>query len=104
MVLDVLMFDKCICECTQYSLFLCNKGTVSKIADFYGVDLTEEEHEKVVEKCGLKYMKQNEGMFSYTLPLNPSFDGSVMRTGKFIRKGQNGDGQVFFTEEGKSIM
>jgi hypothetical protein len=81
--------------------FFLTTGTVSRIAKFYGVKLTKKEHVNVVEKCGLKYMKQHEHMFSYSLPLNPNFKKGVMNTGSMIRKGENGDGKLFFTGEGK---
>mmetsp|Transcript_9740 Transcript_9740/g.18297 ORF Transcript_9740/g.18297 Transcript_9740/m.18297 type:complete len:373 (-) Transcript_9740:3319-4437(-) len=76
-------------------------GTVAKMAEFYGVEMTDEERAKVVEKCGFNYMKKHEDMFGYRLPLNPNFDGTVMKIGRMIRKGQDGDGKVFFTEEEK---
>ena len=76
-------------------------GTVSKLAEFYGVDLTEQEHARVVEKCGYSYMKKHEDMFGYRLPLNPGYDGTIMQLGRMIRKGKDGDGKVFFTEEGE---
>jgi len=76
-------------------------GTVSKLAKFFGIDLTEKEHEKIVEKCGFKYMKDRENMFEYTLPLNPDIQGTVMMKGGLIRKGEHGDGKEYFTEQEK---
>ena len=73
-------------------------GTVSKMAKFYGIGLTEKEHGKIVEKCGFKYMKEHESMFEYTVPLNPDFQGKVMAKGGLIRKGKQGDGKEYFTE------
>jgi len=75
------------------------EGTVSKIAKFYGVKLNKKEKDTVVKKCSFDYMKQHEQMFGYTLPLNPKYDKTIMETGHMIRKGQNGDGKVMFTEE-----
>lgn len=76
-------------------------GTVSKMAKFYGVELTEEEQAKVVEKCSYNYMKKHEDMFAYRLPLNPTYDGTIIKAGRMIRKGKDGDGKVYFTEEEK---
>jgi hypothetical protein len=73
---------------------------VSKLAEFYGVELTTKEHANIVEKCGIKYMKKHEHMFSYTLPLNPNFKAGLMSTGKMIREGKNGDGKDLFTDDG----
>ena len=74
---------------------------MSKLAEFYGVELTTKEHTDIVEKCGLKYMKRHEHMFRYTFPLNKNFKGSIMKTDSMIRKGENGDGKDLFTDEGK---
>lgn len=76
-------------------------GTVSKMAKFFGIDLTEKEHEKIVEKCGFEYMKDHESMFEYMVPLNPAFQGTVMTKGGLIRKGEQGDGKEYFTEQEK---
>jgi len=75
-------------------------GTVSKMANFYGVNLTEKEHANVVEKCSYNHMKKHEHMFEYSLPLNPDYEGTIMKSGKFIGKGENGVGKVYFTDEG----
>jgi len=39
-------------------------GTVSRIAELMGVELTEQEHEQVVERAGLPYMKAHESRFA----------------------------------------
>lgn len=75
-------------------------GTVKKIADFYDVKLSPQEHRTVVEKCGFQYMKKHTHMFNYRLPLNSKFDGTIMTNGSMTRKGTNGDGKATFTEEG----
>jgi len=74
-------------------------ANVKKVAKFVGVELTPSEHEKVVEKCSFAYMKERANEFDYELPLNPNFEGRVMKTGKLIHKGVNGTGKVTFNEE-----
>ena len=76
-------------------------GTVKKIADFYGMKLNKEELNNVVEKCGFEHMKKNTNLFNYQIPLNKNLKGTVMKTGKMIRKGSIGDGKVGFSEQGK---
>jgi hypothetical protein len=43
-------------------------------------------------------------MFEYALPLNPDFQGSTMIRCGLIRKGENGDRNVYFTERRKRRM
>ncbi len=50
------------------------QGTVSKLAAFVGVQLTDSEHAKIVEKCGMTHMKSVTHKFQYSLPLNPEFN------------------------------
>lgn len=76
-------------------------GTVSKMADFYGVKLTKKEKNTVVKKCSFDYMKTHEHMFGYKLPFSTDPDLTIMKPSDMIRKGKNGDGQIFFTEEEK---
>ena len=77
------------------------KGTIKKMAKFYGVTLNKNQHDLVLEKCSFPYMKANRHLFHYTLPLNPSYEGkTVMQDGSMTRKGINGDGKNVFTKEG----
>lgn len=79
-------------------------GTVDKMADFYGVSLSKREKEKVVEKCGFRYMKENTHLFNYQLPLNPDYEGKrIMTNGSMTRKGIVGEGNVIFSDEEKVI-
>jgi hypothetical protein len=65
------------------------KGTVSKLAAFVGVQLTDSEHAKIVEKCGMTlfvvsartnkrhhhhHIKSVPHKFRYTMPLKPKFN------------------------------
>ena len=75
------------------------RGTVAKLADFYEVHLTDSELDAATEMCSFKYMKEKSHLFSYELPLNPSYSGTIMYPGSMIRKGENGDGKGVFNEE-----
>lgn len=77
-------------------------GTVSKMAEFYGVDLSEKEHENVVHKCSFDYMKKRTDMFGYTIPLNSDIEGRIMEDGAMTRKGGIGDGGTLFSEQEKA--
>jgi hypothetical protein len=59
---------------------------VKRLADFYGVKLNAKEHETVVNKCEFTYMKKHPEMFNGKLPLNPGFDGTVMKYDKFLTR------------------
>jgi len=74
-------------------------STVKKVAEFVGVELTHEEHSKIVEKCSFAYMKERAREFDYELPLNTSFQGKIMKPGTLIHKGTNGAGKVTFNQE-----
>jgi len=79
------------------------KGTISKIADFYGVRLNAKEKNKIMEKCSFDYMKKNGDLFLYSLPLNPDFDGKIMTKGSMTRKGAVGEGGALFSDEEKQL-
>lgn len=74
-------------------------STVMKVAEFVGEKLTPEEHAKIVEKCSFAYMKGKADEFDYQLPLNSTYDGTVMKSGTLINKGKNGEGKITFNEE-----
>ena len=77
-------------------------GSVSKLAEFYGVELSLEEKATVVEKCSFPHMKKHTNLFTYSLPLNPDFNGSAISAGGMTRKGRNGDGDNIFSVEEKA--
>ena len=79
-------------------------GTITKIANFYGVKLNKKEHQKIVGKCSFDYMKKHEEMFRLALPLNPDYDSTILKTGGMMRKGAIGDGEELFTEKGMIIV
>jgi len=79
------------------------KGTVSKLANFYDIDLTSDQMENVVRKCGFDHMKQNDHLFDYKLPVLHGYDGSqtVFKPKSLLRKGEIGLGETIFTSEEK---
>jgi aryl sulfotransferase len=74
-------------------------GTVSQLSKFYDIDLTEEQHTTVVQRCGIDHMKtlDKRGAFSYKLPLNKRFgEFSIMvKEGGMIHKGGSRGKQLF---------
>jgi len=60
---------------------------VARLSRFLGVELTNTEFDKVVEKCSFSHMKNNSHLFDYRLPLNPGF-GSIMYPSQFVKSGQ----------------
>lgn len=79
------------------------RGTVQRIADFVDVELSEEEVDKVTDRCGFKHMKKMQHLFDYSLPLNQdeSWDnsGRIMKPNNLIRQGKNGGGKEFFSDD-----
>ncbi len=63
-------------------------GTVRKVADFYGLQLTEEVHARVLERCSVAFMKQH----------NEKFDPRLRQLQRdkvdFIRNGVAGEGRT----------
>lgn len=84
-------------------------GTVRKIADFVGVELTNEEHEEVTRRCDIKHMKTIPGKFDYVqwagdgTPVMCGKSGCPGMDGSLIRNGKNGEGNTFFTKEMKEV-
>ena len=78
-------------------------GAVARIASWLGVELTDDERAKVVEKCGITHMKAHPERFVYELPLNPDYGApginGIMHPGSMTRKGVDGDGRVTFSAE-----
>merc|ERR1719461_682504 len=76
------------------------RGGIQKLAEFLEVDLTDDEFEKVHEKCSLPHMKTVPEYFRYTLPLNGELSPDFHTCTKgIIRNARNGDGKITFTEE-----
>ncbi|KAL9187741.1 hypothetical protein ACHAXT_006119 [Thalassiosira profunda] len=78
-------------------------GYVQKIADFVGVELTEEEAATVTERCGMEHMKKAK-KFLYMMPLNqdPSWDSEknfVMMPGSMTKTGGVGTGGAIFSDK-----
>ena len=68
------------------------KGTVKKLAKFVEVDLTDEEVDKVTERCHIDHMRTIKDKFGYIMPLNldDSFDNEKSRIlipGAVVRDG-----------------
>jgi hypothetical protein len=66
-------------------------GTARKIARFCVLPLDEAELPRIVERCGVEFMKRHNHKFD---PRMPSPEG-----GQFIRRGAAGDGRSAFTPE-----
>lgn len=79
-------------------------GTVSKLADFYGVNLTKDEKNTVVKKCGFEHMKKHTHLFNYHLPLyDKGKNLEVMQSGSMTRRGTLGDGKADIKQEDKEV-
>jgi hypothetical protein len=78
------------------------KGNVAKVAEFVGVDLSEDELEVVTERCGIEHMRKV-NRFNYMLPLNTDKglwdldQNFILKDGKLIQSGQVGRGEYVCT-------
>ena len=72
-------------------------STVSKLAQFVGVELSPAEHKEVTRRCDIKHMKTISDKFDY---IQWAGDGSkIVNSGSLIRTGGVGEGKAFFTAE-----
>ena len=67
-------------------------GEVKKLADFFGVSVTDDEVENIVQTTTMENMASDKRM----IPILPVFDEKIS---KFFRKGQVGDWQNHFSDE-----
>jgi len=80
------------------------EGGIKKIADFVGVELSNTEMAKVVEKSGFKWMKENDTLFAYQTWGHPTVE-TIMKGGTIINKGVSGRGKDFFKgEQGEEML
>ena len=71
------------------------EGVTKKVADFMGIDLTEEEMKKVLHKSSFGYMKQHEDLFGP--PQMPLVDAD--KVPDMIRKGKSGGSGELLSKE-----
>jgi hypothetical protein len=77
-----------------------HKGTSSRIAELMGVDLSEPQLEKVVEKSSFQYMQKIDDKFTPNIPMiRKHQEGSVM-----IRKGQSGKSSELINTEQQAVI
>lgn len=68
-------------------------GMVKKVAQFLGMNLTDEEIKKVVHKSGFQYMKENEDIFEMSPPNLFSVSGTYFKSGKADREVNISEGE-----------
>jgi hypothetical protein len=72
------------------------EGTIRRIAEFCGLQIPEERIAEIVRRCRFDFMKQHEEKFDYAFEL--LLDQGIV-PGRFLRKGQVGEGQQSFTPQ-----
>mmetsp|Transcript_12475 Transcript_12475/g.29734 ORF Transcript_12475/g.29734 Transcript_12475/m.29734 type:complete len:362 (+) Transcript_12475:56-1141(+) len=84
-------------------------ATVTKVAQFVGVDLDAAEHAEVTRKCDIEHMKTIADKFDYVQwagtgeRIMCGKGGCPGVDGRLIRSGQNGEGAAFFSDEMKEL-
>jgi hypothetical protein len=74
--------------CLSYETMIADlEGTIRKVADFCGFAVREEEMPRILERCGLAFMKQHEDKF------DPRFQFFTADTQGFIREGKARSGR-----------
>jgi hypothetical protein len=73
-------------------------GTVREVARFCGISLDEADLPRIVERCGIQFMKQHDQKF------DPRMHQINQETGTFIRKGRSGEGQLTFSLSHNRIL
>jgi hypothetical protein len=70
-------------------------GTIRRVAQFCGVDLTEEELERIAGRCTFEFMKRHEDKFDHGTEV---MMGLSIKPGQFIRAGEAGHGKAALSE------
>jgi hypothetical protein len=73
------------------------EGTVRRVADFSGLPLREEEIPRIVERCGITFMKQHEEKF------DSRFQGARPEVQGFIRRGEAREGRELSLDQRERI-
>lgn len=73
-------------------------GTVRQVARFCQLPLDEAALPRIVERCGIAFMKQHDHLF------DPRMQQVSRDAGVFIRKGGSGDGRAGFTPEQNRML
>jgi hypothetical protein len=73
-------------------------GTARRIAGFCGLPLKEEDLPRIVERCGVEFMKRYDHKF------DPRLHQMSSEVGTFIRKGKAGDGRAAFSAEQNRML
>jgi hypothetical protein len=73
-------------------------GTVRNVARFCGIPLDEAELPRIVERCGIQFMKQHEQKF------DPRMHEASQDSGAFLRKGCSGEGQLTFSPSQNRVL
>ncbi len=71
-------------------------GTLRIIADFCGIDISEADLARPLERCSFEFMKKHEWQFDHAAEL--LWEGGITR-GTFMYTGRTGQGEAWLTED-----
>jgi hypothetical protein len=74
------------------------EGAVRRVAAFCGIEVREEDLPKILEHCGLDFMKRHQEKF------DPRTLQVALNSGQFIREGKTGSGREVMTPETREIL
>lgn len=74
------------------------EGTARRVADFCGFELREPELPRILERCGIDFMKRYQAKF------DPRLHQVSPGDREFIRKGQAGAGRAFLSDAQRELL
>jgi hypothetical protein len=74
------------------------EAAARRVAAFCGIEVREEDLPKILEHCGLDFMKRHQEKF------DPRTRQAFLGSGQFIREGKTGAGREVLTREARDIL
>jgi hypothetical protein len=74
------------------------EGTVRKVAAFCGIPIDEKEMPRILERCGVEFMRRHDDKF------DPRMRRVFGEPGKFIREGKSGKGRQALSERHREMI
>jgi hypothetical protein len=80
------------------------EGTARRVADFCGLEVREEEMPRIVERCGIEFMRRQEEKFDPRPVFRGRSPGPSLSSVQFIREGKTGRGREVLSPAQKQLV
>jgi hypothetical protein len=80
------------------------EGTARRVAAFCGLEVREEEMPRIVERCGIEFMRRHEEKFDPRPVLRGRRPGPSLSSVQFIREGKTGRGREVLSPAQKQLV